>query len=254
MNTEIISAMALVGASAVGYSYYAGKNHKFSVKFHQEGVLYRHGKFVKILAAGEHKYFGSGYELVKVDKRSAQMVIQPQEIFTQDLISIKVSGIIQYKVVDAQKFNELSEQPLMVVYSLVQIALRDAVSELSLDEINVNRKQIVRQAMLNLGDRSLEVGVEVTEISVRDLIFPNEIKSAYHDTVCAQKRSLAKLESARGEVAAARAMANASKQYAQNPEMMQLRYLDVLQSAADSMGNTFVIKGLDEDSKILNLK
>ncbi|MFT5905891.1 MAG: regulator of protease activity HflC (stomatin/prohibitin superfamily) [Cryomorphaceae bacterium] len=254
MNSEILIAVATASVGSVAYRMIKGLKNEFLIKAYEEGLLYKKGVFLQVLPAGEHTFRGEGYELIKIDKRVTQMVIQPQEIFTQDHISVKVSGVVQYKIIDPRKFHEASQQPLMVAYGLVQVVLRDAVAELSFEEVNSNRKGVSKMAMANLGERSLEVGIAVDEISVRDLIFPSEIKSAFHDAVCAQKVSIAKLETARGEVAAARAMANVSKQYAQNPEMMQLKYLEVLQSAADSMGNTFVLTGADKIQKSIEIK
>lgn len=228
--------------------------HKFIITETEIGLLFKKGMLVKALEAGAHTFYGQNYTLEKFDGRIQQFSLQPQEIYTADSISVKVTALVDYSIKDGKKYLMISAMPIETIYAAIQIALRDRVSKVNLDEVAVKRKDIAKEVFAEVADFANQLGIEIVTIAVRDVILPNDVKAAIHETLYAQMQAAAKLEHVRGEVAAARAMANTVKQYAKNPEMMQLRYLEVLEKAAEGMGNTLVLGKPDDINQLLTMK
>jgi len=138
------------------------------------------------------------------------------------------------------------------IYSMVQFKLRDLINGVDAEEV-LSKSGELGPALLELiKNGASELGIEFTELVVRDLILPSEIKNALSEAWRAKKHSLAEVEAARGKAAAARTLANAAKLYESNPSLLQVRYLEALEKAAEGMGHTFVVGMTNEQA--LSLK
>lgn len=98
-------------------------------------------------------------------------------------------------------------------------------------------------------DKAANLGLEVTELVVRDLILPADIKAALSEAWRSKKSALGEIEVARGKAAATRTMANAARLYETNPALLKVRYLEAIEQAAKGVGNTFVI-GMADDKNL----
>jgi regulator of protease activity HflC (stomatin/prohibitin superfamily) len=93
-------------------------------------------------------------------------------------------------------------------------------------------------------DKAAELGIELSLVGIKDIMFPGDLKAIFAQVVNARKEGLATLERARGETAALRHLANAAKLLESNPALMQLR---LLQALGEQPGNTVVLtSNLDE--------
>lgn len=206
----------------------------YTVWSFQEGLLFRHGEYLRILAPGRHVVWGRGFELQLVDKHLRQLTVQSQEITTQDKAAIRVSAIAHYRVVDGLKFLTEAQAPEQVLYASVQLALREVVGGLPVDSVLEDRSSFAGQLKLLVLDTAEKLGLEIESVDIRDVLLGGDLKKAYSGVLRAKKEALAGLEKARGEAAALRTLSNGARQFEKNPHLLQLRYLQLLEDAGQS--------------------
>jgi regulator of protease activity HflC (stomatin/prohibitin superfamily) len=190
----------------------------------RECVLhYRHGRLVQVLRTGRHRR-GLGSRYVRVDLRESLVAVAPQEVPTADGVSVKVTAAVRYSVDEPQVFVEQSADPVGLVYLATQVAIRAALSGLSLDEL-VARGAAVPSTDITAAVRLVAtgVGIAVAEVVVKDVIVPAEVRHAAVELVTARRQGAAQLELARAETAALRSLANGARLLDSHPALAQLR-------------------------------
>lgn len=217
---------------------------------YQRGLLYRSGKFSKVLDPGAHWYFRQSTEIKTVDVRLKTITVPGQEVLSADSVALKISLTSAYEVSDPATAVNQVENFQEALYMELQMALRDIVSAAKVDELFEKRAELSKQLLAATEGKVGRYGLKLHGVSVKDITFPGELKKIFSQVVKAQKEGLASLERARGETAALRNLANAAKMVEENPALMQLR---VLQSIGESSGNT-VVFGVPGQSVPLPLK
>jgi regulator of protease activity HflC (stomatin/prohibitin superfamily) len=132
--------------------------------------------------------------------------------------------------------DHCSEAPDDFVYTALQIALREAVSRRSLDDLLQARAALSDEIVEPARATAQTVGVALDSLAVRDVMIPSELRRAAADVATARAQGLASLERARSEVAATRALANAARTLSQQPGLLQLRTLQAIEA-----GNATVV-------------
>ena len=211
---------------------------------HEHALLYKHGKLVGRLEAGKHRFWGRGHDLVRVDSRWKEAVIQGQEFLTADRVPLKVSGLARYRVADPEKHAAASVDAAATLYGAVQIALRDVIGSKEIDEV-LEMKASFGEALHGLvAPAAAELGYELDAVVVRDLMLSGDLKRLFTQAMTAKQEALAGLEKARGEAAAIRVMANAARAFEHNPALLQLRFLQMLEQN-ENYNNQLVVGPLD---------
>lgn len=215
---------------------------------YESGLLYRSGKFSRILTPGWHWIILGIHKVNKLDIRSRVVILPGQELLTQDNISIRISLAATFKVVDPYLAVHTSINYHESLYAWLQVALRDLVGERPIDELMGNRRALGEKMLESCKEKTLESGLLLESVSIRDVMFPGDLKNIFAQVVNARLQGLAALERARGEMAALRSMANAAKLLEGNPGLYQLRILEMLSS---SQGHTLVLSmGEDGNSEL----
>lgn len=194
----------------------------------QQGLHYRNGKFIRVLGPGKYHINKSASKITLVDVRRNSLVLPAQEILTKDKINIKVSAYVIYHVVDAEKYIHGSANATGELYGTVQIALREVVSSLALDELLEKQADVNLQLLSKLKGATNVIGIEVDDLSLRDVILPASLKRAFAAVEENKKQALANLEKARGEQALLRSLANSAALFDQNPSLLQSRLIQAL--------------------------
>jgi regulator of protease activity HflC (stomatin/prohibitin superfamily) len=208
----------------------------------REAVLYRSGRYVGTLKAGTHWVFGWKIGTVELDVREATLLVVGQEVLTADQLTLKISAVLHYQLVDTERALRTVQNYLEQLHLAVQEALRTVVGAKKLDELLTQREQIV-EAMTPLVIAQAEcVGAKVLRVTLRDFMLSGELKQAYADTVKARLEGQANLERARGETAALRHLLNATQLMEAHPGLFQLRYLQTIdQAVTEGKGHTLMV-------------
>ena len=235
---EIIAGIVIVGLSlAIAYLLLIKRTVIFE---YQRGLLYRNGKFVSTLQPGQHTFFAPGALIQKVDVREQYVTLPGQEVLSADNLGLKISLAAGFKVVNPYlAFNQTASYQ-QAIYLILQLNLRDVVGGMAVDDLLVKREEIGKLVFEKSTQKATDLGLELSLVNLRDIMFPGELKNIFAQIVNARKEGLAALERARGESAALRNLANAARLLDGNPNLQQLRLLQTLENKS---GNTIVLLG-----------
>ncbi|MFC9979501.1 slipin family protein [Gordonia sp. NPDC127522] len=189
-------------------------------------VLAYRGTAVQALPAGRHRVRKPDATF-DIDLRERLIPVAPQEVLTADSMSVRVSMTLRACVIDAVAFVERSADPIGAVYLAAQVALREVCAGVGSDDL-VRRGDTVDVTPIRAAAAEVAgtVGLEVLEVVIRDVIVPAEVRTAALEVITAKTRGQAKLEAARAETAALRALANAGRLLDAHPALAQLRLVE----------------------------
>lgn len=199
-----------------------------TVNAHETVLEYVDGQLRRVLDAGRYRTpWRARY--VRIDRRNALGQTATQDVLTADGVSLKVTSAYIWSVSDPIAFSETSANPHGVVYLAVQVALREALSGLEVDAVLTTGRRSVAEAVTSAAAAAgADVGIEVREVVLKDVILPNDLRSAYAELVSARQRGKAQLETARAETAALRSLANGAKLLEDSPALAKLRLVQAL--------------------------
>ena len=210
----------------------------------ERALRYSRGRFRDVLAPGVYWHVPRFTTLVKVDVRPRFMAITGQEVLSADGVSLKLSMAANFRVADPRKaINEVQsfDQALHVE---LQLALREVIGSADIDSVMQSRDLLSKKLHETTAPKAAALGLELTDVNLKDLMFPGKLKQVFAQVVNARKEGLAALERARGETAALRSLANAARMLDRNPSLMRLR---MIQSVGESSGNTLIL-GMPADA------
>ena len=209
-----------------------------TVHDYERGLRYRSGRFSGLVNPGSHLTIRPFSEIRILDARPAFLAVEGQEVLTSDGVAVKVSLAARYVVGDPVAAVTSDQDFRRAMYLELQLGLRDALAQGTLEEIFAARSKIGPAVMERTASSLARLGVELLGVEVRDLMVPGELKRLFAGVVAARKEGEASLERVRAETAALRSLANAGRMVEENPGLLQLR---MLQQVGGSSGNTVML-------------
>jgi len=221
MNVWIIVGIAAVVLLLLGMSIKI-------VKQYEKGVLFRLGRVIGVREPGLRLIIPVVDVLRQVSLRIVTMPIQSQGIITRDNVSVDVSAVAYFRVVDATKSVVAIENVYAAIDQIAQTTLRKVVGQHTLDETLSETDAINRDIRQILDVTTVEWGVEVTLVELKDIQLPESMKRAMARQAEAEREKRAKIINAEGESQAAAALGEASDTMMAHPLALQLRNLQSL--------------------------
>jgi len=167
-----------------------------------------------------------------IDQRPTILTIPTQEVLTLDGVQVRLSLLATISIVDVTAWVTASAAPYEVIYSSLQVALRDRVADTELATLSSSRSTLLDGVEAEIAPRLAVFGVTVTQIALKDITLPQEVRAALAQVALTKQRGLAELERARSEAASLRSLANTAKLLADNPALLQLRTLQAASEGA----------------------
>ena len=198
------------------------------VKQYEQGVLFRLGKVLGLRQPGLRLIIPFVDVLHRVSLRIITMPIQSQGIITRDNVSVDVSAVAYFRVVDAVKSVVAIENVRAAIDQIAQTTLRKVVGQHTLDETLSETDRINLDIREILDVTTVEWGVEVTLVELKDIQLPESMKRAMARQAEAEREKRAKIINAEGESLAAAALGDASDTMMAHPLALQLRNLQSL--------------------------
>jgi regulator of protease activity HflC (stomatin/prohibitin superfamily) len=198
------------------------------VRQYEQGVLFRLGRVVGLRMPGLRFIIPVIDRLHLVSLRIVTMPIQSQGIITQDNVSVDISAVAYYRVVDAVKSVVAIENVAAAINQIAQTTLRKVVGRHSLDQTLSETEQINTDIREILDALTLEWGVAVTLVELKDIQLPDGMKRAMARQAEAEREKRAKIIAAQGEAISAAALGDASDTMMAHPLALQLRNLQSL--------------------------
>jgi regulator of protease activity HflC (stomatin/prohibitin superfamily) len=207
---------------------------------YERAVIFRLGRIRDVKGPGLIIIIPVVDKVVKIDMRTITMDVPPQDVITKDNVSIKVSAVVYFRVMDANSAVTNVENYLFATSQLAQTTLRSVCGQMELDEILSEREKI-NMRLQEILDRSTEPwGIKISLVEVKHIDLPEEMKRSMAKQAEAERERRAKVINAEGEFQAAQKLIEAAALMETQPMSLQLRYLQTLNQIASENNSTTV--------------
>jgi len=208
------------------------------VENHEAGLLMVEGRLVEKLAPGRHAFWTAGrkIEVKRLDLRPQAVEITAQEMLTKDRIALRVTLTAFRRVIDPERLVSAVPDVDVWLYRLVQFAIREAVAARTLDEVLSAKSALDAELRAFVRERVADTGIEVTELGVKDVILPGEIRELVNKVVEAERTAKANLIRRQEETAATRSLLNTAKLMEDNPLLLRLKELESIERLTEKVG------------------
>ncbi len=210
------------------------------------GLLIVDGELREVLKPGATAYwkYHRNLRVELAETRLQAMEVAGQEILTRDKVSLRLNLTALWQVTDAVKARSVVSNAAEYVYKELQLALREAVSSRSLDELLTDKGAIDREVAASAVKLEAS-GLAVRSVGVKDVILPGEMKTILNQVVEAEKVAQANLIRRREETAATRSLLNTARLMEENPTLLRLKELETLEKVTEKVGSLTVYGGLE---------
>ena len=207
---------------------------------YERGVVFRLGRFSAVKGPGIIILIPIIDKMVRVSIRTIAFDVPPQDVITRDNVSIKVSAVVYFRVVDPDRAIIQVEDYLYATSQLAQTTLRSILGESELDEILSRREKINAELQLVLDKQTDAWGIKVGIVEVKQIDLPQEMQRAMAKQAEAERLRRAKIISAEGEFQASAKLSEAAAVIEKHPTAIQLRFLQSLVEIAADKISTIV--------------
>jgi regulator of protease activity HflC (stomatin/prohibitin superfamily) len=205
------------------------------VRSHERMVVLVDGRVDRVLGEGRHRLPwrrpGRSIEVAKVDLRRTWLVLPNQEVMSADVPGVRVSLAAEWRIADPVAWLAVASEPRDALWIAVQLAVREAFAARAVDDLVADRGPLAAELSARVAGEVAVMGVEVLRVEIRDLAPPHEVRRSALALHTARADGLARLERARAETAALRALANGARVLAENPALLQLRTAETVAQA-----------------------
>ena len=209
---------------------------------YERGVVFRLGRVLRdgVKGPGLILLIPIIDKMVKVSLRTVVMDVPPQDVITQDNVSIKVNAVIYFRVIDPQKAVIEIENFLVGTSQLSQTTLRSVLGQSELDDLLSQREKINLRLQQIIDAQTEPWGVKVTHVELKQIDQPQEMQRAMAKQAEAERERRSKVISAEGEFQASQRLSDAAKILGEQPSAITLRYLQTLKEIAQENNSTTI--------------
>lgn len=210
---------------------------------YERGVVFRLGRLV-----GSGGVRGPGLillipvidKMVRVSLRTVVLDVPPQDVITQDNVSIKVNAVVYFRVMEPQRAIVQVENYLAATSQFSQTTLRSVLGQSELDDLLSQREKINQKLQQIIDSHTEPWGVKVSNVEVKQIDLPQEMQRAMAKQAEAERERRSKVIAAEGEFQASQRLADAAKILAEQPSALTLRYLQTLREIATENNSTTI--------------
>jgi regulator of protease activity HflC (stomatin/prohibitin superfamily) len=207
---------------------------------YERGVVFTLGRYTSTKGPGLILLIPFIQQMVRVDLRVVVDEVPPQDVISRDNVSVKVSAVLYFRVVDAERAIIQVNNYLAATSQLAQTTLRWVLGKHDLDEMLAERDKL-NSGIQDVLDKQTEAwGIKVSNVEVKRIDLDESMVRAIARQAEAERERRAKIINAEGEQQAAQKLVEAARTLSQVPEAMQLRYLGTLFDIASERGSTIV--------------
>ena len=210
------------------------------VQQYEKGVVFRLGKIVGIKEPGLNVVIPFIDQLRKVDFRTITLPVPSQKIITKDNVSVDVSAVAYYRIVDGVKSIVAIENVMAAINQIAQTSVRNIVGKFQLDEILSERETINREITKVLDAHTEPWGVIVPVVEIKDIELPEGMQRAMAKQAEAEREKRAKIIAAEGEFLSSQKLADTADIMAAHPIALQLRNLQTMAEISVEKNSTII--------------
>ncbi len=225
------------------------------VREYERGLHYVQGRIAGVLEPGRYALWThpeAEVTVQAVDMRRQQVALTGQELMTRDKVTMRLTLTAEYAVEAPALMAHAVQDPRDAVYLLVQLAARQYVAGVTLDELLEGRDAMTRFLEEQTIARAARFGVRIERIGVKDVVLPGEMKTLLNRVIEAEKEAAANVILRREETAATRSLANTARVMAENPVLLRLKELESIKDIASRIQEVRMVVGSDGLDKLLS--
>ena len=207
---------------------------------YERGVVFRLGRLITIKGPGIIFLIPVIDKMVKVSLRTLVLDVPPQDVITQDNVSIKVNAVVYFRVVQPQKSIVEVENYLMATSQLSQTTLRSVLGQSDLDDLLSQREKINQKLQQIIDAHTEPWGIKVSNVEVKQIDLPQEMQRAMAKQAEAERERRSKVIAAEGEFQASQRLSDAARILSEQPSALTLRYLQTLREIATEKNSTTI--------------
>jgi len=210
------------------------------VNQYERGVTFTQGKYTSTKMPGWRIIIPIFQSMTKVDIRTKAVDVPDQEAITKDNIPVRINAVIYYRVANAEKAVLEVENFFWAMSQMAQTTMRNAVGEVTLDELLQNRDDISKRIQVVIDKASDPWGIKVESVELKDVIIPENLKRTISKEAEAEREKRAVIIKAEGDKIAAVNLSAAAKILDETPGAMHLRTLQSVNDLSSDQSNTTV--------------
>jgi len=207
---------------------------------YERGVIFQLGRFWKVKGPGLIIVIPVVQQMERVDLRVIVMDVPTQDVISRDNVSVRVNAVVYFRVIDPEKAIIQVEHFLEAVSQLAQTTLRSVLGQHELDEMLAERDTLNKDIQTILDRQTDAWGVKVANVEIKHVDLNESMVRAIAAQAEAERQRRAKVIHARGERQAAKELVKAAKTLAEEPQAIQLRYMQTLTEIAGDKSSTIV--------------
>ena len=207
---------------------------------YQRGVIFMLGRFWKVKGPGLIIVVPVIQQMVRVDLRTIVMDVPSQDVISRDNVSVKVNAVVYFRVIDPEKAIIQVENFQLAISQLAQTTLRSVLGQHELDEMLAERERLNSDIQGILDQQTDAWGIKVANVEIKHVDLDDSMIRAIAKQAEAERARRAKVIHAEGEMQAAEKLTGAAAILEQNPQALQLRYLQTLTEIAPGGSSTIV--------------
>ena len=211
-----------------------------TVKQYKKGVVFRFGKIMGTRNPGLNMIIPYFESMLMIDLRTVTLPVPAQKIITKDNVSVDVSAVAYYRIVDVIKSIIAIQNVQAAIDQIAQTSLRNIVGKFQLDEILSERETINSEITKILDGFTESWGVVVSSVEIKDIQLPDDMQRAIAKQAEAEREKRAKIISAEGEFLSAQKLADTADIMMAHPIALQLRNLQTLAEIATEKNSTII--------------
>ncbi|MBS6519042.1 MAG: slipin family protein [Clostridium sp.] len=212
---------------------------KITVEEGEAGLLYFNGVYERTLPCGIWYFwnYGTRVSCTLADLKMQRVDITGQDILTSDKVGVRLNLVCCYKITDPvslmRKTSNIAEQ----LYSACQLAAREYVGRLKLDELLDKREELASCLSEKMKQIEKEYPVELENVGIKDIILPGEIRAIMNTVLMAEKQAQANVITRREEVASTRSLLNTARLMEENKILYHLKEMEYLEKICEKVGS-----------------
>jgi regulator of protease activity HflC (stomatin/prohibitin superfamily) len=207
---------------------------------YERGVIFMLGRFYKVKGPGLIIVIPLIQQMERVDLRTVVMDVPTQDVISRDNVSVKVNAVVYFRVIDPDKAIIQVEHFYEATSQLAQTTFRSVLGQHELDEMLAERDRLNIDIQTSLDQQTDAWGIKVLNVEIKHVDLDESMIRAIAKQAEAERTRRAKVIHAEGEMQAAEKLLQAAKILAQQPEAIQLRYMQTLTEIAGDKSSTIV--------------
>lgn len=207
---------------------------------YERGVVFRLGRLIAAKGPGLILLIPFIDKMVKVSLRTIVLDVPPQDIITNDNVSVKVNAVVYFRVIDPRNAIVQVENFMSATSQISQTTLRSVCGQMELDDLLSQREKINQKLQQIIDAQTEPWGIKVSNVEVKQIDLPQEMQRAMAKQAEAERERRSKVISAEGELQASQKLADAAEILSHHPSALTLRYLQTLREIATENNSTTI--------------